>query len=70
MIYFPSFDGDKFDTVVASKCDHDWTLGLANYRGSPMTTGSYCNPDCFFKTEVYNSETKQWIDASDYPFRS
>ena len=70
MIYFLSFDGDNFETVAASKCDHDYTFGLANYRGSPMTTGSYNYLDCYVKTEIYNFESNQWKDAPDYPFSS
>merc|ERR1712176_1392823 len=34
------FDGDNFETITDSTCDHDYTYGLADYRGSPMTTGS------------------------------
>ena len=70
MIYFLSFDGDTFETIAASTCDHDYTLGLANYRGSPMTTGSYTNSDCYVKTEIYNFERNQWNDAPDYPYHS
>ena len=70
MIYFLSFDGDNFETVAASKCDHYGTNGLANYRGSPMTTGSYLNSDCYVKTEIYNFERNQWNDGTDYPYSS
>ena len=70
IIYFQSFDGDNFETVAASTCQHDQTYGLANYRGSPMTTGSRYYPYCSVKTEVYNFETNQWNDAPDYPFSS
>jgi len=70
MIYFLSFDGVNFETVALSKCDHYYTMGLANYRGSPMTTGSGLNSDCYVKTEVYNFETNRWNDAPDYPFSS
>ena len=73
IIHFLSFDGDNFETVAASTCDHDFTYGLANYRGSPMTTGSFSGQfsgDCGLKTEVYNFETNQWNDAPDYPFSS
>ena len=70
MIYFLSFDGDKFETVGSSKCDHDYTYGMANYRESPMTTGSYFNSHCYVKTEIYNFESKQWNDAPDYPLSS
>ena len=71
MIYFLSFDGDNFETVAPSNCDHEYTYGLANYRGSPMTTGSRNNPACGRKTEIYNFETNQWNDdAPDYPYNS
>ena len=69
MIYFLSFDGDNFETVASSTCDHEVTYGLANYRGSPMTTGSYSS-DCYVKTEIYNFENNQWNDAPDYPYSS
>ena len=68
--FFHSFDGENFETVAASKCDHDWTYGLANYRGSPMTTGSRHNSDCGNKTEIYNFDNNQWNDAPDYPYSS
>ena len=67
MIYFLSFDGDNFETVASSKCDH--TSELANYRGSLMTTGHWSS-DCGNKTEIYNVESNQWNDAPDYPYSS
>ena len=70
IIYFRSFDGDNFETVASSTCNHEWTLGLANYRGSPMTTGSRWTSDCYVKTEVYNFTTNQWKYVGDYPFSS
>ena len=70
MIYFLRFDGDNFETVASSECDHDLTMGLANYRGSPMTTGSGNYPDCGDKTEIYNFENNQWNNAPDYPYSS
>ena len=70
MIYFLSFDGDNFETIALSKCDHSYTNGLANYRGSPMTTGSYRNSACYIKTEIYNFASNQWNDAPDYPYSS
>jgi len=69
MIYFLSFDGDNFETVASSKCQHGYT-GLANYRGSPMTTGSFSYSECGIKTEMYNFEINQWNDAPNYPFSS
>ena len=70
MIYFLSFDGENFEIIAASTCDHDYTYGLANYRGSPMTTGSFKISNCFVKTEIYNFENNQWNDAPDYPYSS
>ena len=70
MIYFLSFDGDTFETVKSSTCDHDFAFGLANYHGSPMTTGSNYNSGCFVKTEIYNFGTNKWNEAPDYPFGS
>ena len=65
---FFRFDGKSFETVASSKCDHRKTYGLANYRGSPLTTGSSNPSDCYIRTEVYNFGTQQWHDAPDYPF--
>ena len=70
MIYFLSFDGENFKTVSSSTCHHDKTNGLANYRGSPMTTGNYYYSDCGTKTEIYNFERNQWNSAPDYPYSS
>ena len=69
MIYFLSFDGENFETVASSTCEHSHTFGLANYRGSPMTTGWYSS-DCGDKTEIYNFERNQWNSAPDYPYSS
>ena len=71
MIYFLSFDGDNFETIAASTFYHERTIGLANYRGSPMTTGSYYKTDSSYaQTEIYNFENNQWNDAPDYPYSS
>ena len=70
-LYIPSFDGDNFETIASSTCEHDSTYGLANYRGSVLTTGSNGNLDCKVKTEVYNFESNQWDDDyPDYPYSS
>ena len=66
--YCFSFDGESFETVQSSKCDHTKTLGLANYRGRALTTGSFTNSECSVRTEIYNIITNQWIDGADYPF--
>ena len=69
MIYFLRFDGENFETVASSKYNHDFT-GLANYGGSPLTTGSRNYFGFFVETEIYNFETNRWNDAPDYPFSS
>merc|ERR1719259_30006 len=33
-----------------------------------MTTGSFHNPRCYRRTEIYNIESNQWNDAPDYPY--
>lgn len=70
LICFARFDGENFESLTPSKCDHDYTMGLANYRGAPFVTGSYSNSDCFVRTEVYNFKTDQWNDAPNYPYGS
>ena len=45
-------------------------MGLANYRGMALTTGSSMSSDCYVRTEVYDFGTDQWNDAPDYPFAS
>lgn len=62
------FDGESFELVNKSKCDHRSTYALANHRGSPFVTGSDDERyDCLVKTEIYNFGTNQWNDAPDYP---
>ena len=64
-----SYDGENFDDSVAkSECDHDSTMGLANYRNMALTTGSKWVDDCGTKTEVYDFDSNQWSNAPDYPF--
>ena len=61
-----SFDGADFTSAASSKCEHQST-GLANYKGSALTTGSV-NAECSNKTEIYDFDTDEWTDAPDYPF--
>ena len=68
MIYYCRFDGENFESIASSKCNHDFTFGLANYRGSPFVTGSQQEAGCFVRTEIYNLGTDQWNDAPDYPY--
>ena len=63
-----SFNGADFTPAASSKCDHRYG-GLANYKGSALTTGSYVAA-CSNRTEVYNFDTDQWTEAPDYPFES
>ena len=63
-----SFDGVDFTSAASSNCYHDLTLGLANYKGQALTTGSYFNSACYVKSELYNFETNQWTNAPDYPY--
>ena len=65
VINFSRFDGETFETVASSKFNHDKT-GLADYLGSPLTTGSF--EDFDVRTEVYDFENNQWNDAPDYPY--
>ena len=69
-IYFLRYDGETFESATPSKCDHALTMGLANYRGMALTTGSSMSSDCYVRTEVYDFGTDQWNDAPDYPFAS
>ena len=52
-----SFDGTNYDRVDMSKYSHNWTLGLANYRGKALTTGCNSFNECSFKTELFDMET-------------
>ena len=61
-----SFDGENFQKLAPSKCDHDFTYGLANYKGLALTTGSNKNSSCHVHTELYNFKTNQWTDAPDF----
>lgn len=63
-----SFDGEIFEPAESSKCIHAKTLGLANYRGKALTTGSFSKSSCYVRTEVYDLNTNQWFDAPNYPF--
>ena len=66
LYFYFRFDGENFENAASSKCDHELTYGLANYRGKALTTGSY-NSGCGVRTEIYDFETNQWSDGTDYP---
>ena len=63
------FDGEKLEPIALTKCNHNYSFGLANYRGSALTTGSrWGSSACNVKTEIYEFENGQWNDAPDYPY--
>ena len=66
--FFFRYDGKTFETTANAKCQHDSTLGLANYRGKALTTGSRYSFACGNKTEIYDFESNQWDNAPEYPF--
>ena len=43
--------------VEMSMYSHQWTLGLANYKGKALTTGCNDFNECSFKTELLDMET-------------
>ena len=57
-----------------SKYAHDFTFGLANYKGKPLTTGCAGprmrnkDTECNFKTEIMDMTTLTWSDGPNYPF--
>ena len=67
MIEIFSFDGVDFTSVASSKCDHNWG-GLANFKGSALTTGARGSAACNVTSELYNFNTNRWTDAPSYPF--
>ena len=67
LYFYFRFDGENFENASPSKCDHELTYGLANYRGKALTTGSY-NAGCSVRTEIYDFETNQWSNGADYPY--
>ena len=55
-----SFDGEVYRAVEEeSKYSHNWTLGLANYRGQALTTGCNSFKDCSFKTELLDMQKNE-----------
>ena len=57
------------EPIASTECNHDFSFGLAKYRGSALTTGSYWGSSaCNVKTEIYDFENDHWNDAPDYPY--
>ena len=57
--------------MESSKYSHNWTYGLANYKGKVLTTGcGSSDSDCSFKTELFDMNTMEWSDGPDFPFGS
>ena len=66
---FLSFDGQSYQSAGSSEYSHDWTLGMANYRGRALTTGCSLG-SCAVKTELMDIETLTWSGGPMYPFTS
>ena len=43
-------------------------MGLANYRGSALTTGCSTGGSCGVRTELMNLNTMSWQDEDDFPY--
>ena len=67
---FLSFDGQSYQSAGSSEYSHDWTLGMANYRGRALTTGCSRGGSCAVKTELMDMETLSWSAGPNYPFTS
>ena len=67
---FLSFDGQSYQSAGSSENSHDWTLGMANYRGKALTTGCVSGGSCAVKTELMDMETLSWSAGPNYPFTS
>ena len=66
-----SFDGENYHPVENSQYPHEYTIGLANYRGKALTTGcNNSNVECSLKTEIMDMATLKWSIGPDYPFSS
>ena len=66
---FFSFDGQSYQSAGSSVYSHEFTLGMANYRGKALTTGCW-GDSCGVKTELMDMETLTWSAEPDYPFTS
>ena len=65
-----SFDGEFFHSAGSSKYAHDYTFGIANYKGKALTTGCSGNEVCYVKTELMDMNILSWSDGPDFPFTS
>ena len=63
-----SFDGEKFGRAGSTKVSHKETLGLANYKGSALTTGCSTGGSCGIRTESMDMTTLKWSDEADFPY--
>ena len=63
-----SFDGENFGRAGSTKVSHKETLGLANYKGSALTTGCSTGGSCGIRTESMDMTTLKWSDAADFPY--
>ena len=67
---FLSFDGSSYQSAGSSVYSHQYTYGMANYRGKALTTGCASSGSCAVKTELMDMETLTWSAGPDYPFTS
>jgi len=63
-----TFDGEKFGRAGSTKVSHKETLGLANYKGSALTTGCSTGGSCGIRTESMDMTTLKWSDEADFPY--
>lgn len=64
-----SFDGNDFSSSASSQYHHRFG-GLANYKGSALTTGSFSSSSSYVRTELFDFNLSQWTNMQDFPFTS
>ena len=70
-MYSLRFDGENYQSIESSKYSHQFTTGLANYKGKALAVGCLdSNTDCSFATELFDLNTMKWSDGPDFPFAS
>ena len=57
--------------MESTKYSHDFTMGLANYKGKAIAVGCNTdNADCSFATELFDMTSLKWSDGPLFPFGS
>lgn len=62
------FDGMNWGHINATIYEHTWIFDVGNYGGKPLVTSSESPPNK--KTEIYDHESREWIESADYPWSS